>query len=65
VTREHLSITLPKECLEWLDERVSVRRYFSRSDAIEVLILNAMKEEPSLSIRAERARKLHQKEKKR
>jgi metal-responsive CopG/Arc/MetJ family transcriptional regulator len=45
VIRERLSITLPKECVEWLDNKVEVRKYFSRSHAIEVLILDAMKQE--------------------
>jgi len=43
--RERISITLPKECVEWLDKKVEARKYFSRSHAIEVLILEAMKKE--------------------
>jgi len=45
MARERLSITLPKECVEWLDKQVEARKYFSRSHAIEVLILEAMKTE--------------------
>jgi Arc/MetJ-type ribon-helix-helix transcriptional regulator len=45
VTRERLSLTLPKQCIEWLDRQVEARTYFSRSHAIEVLILEAMKNE--------------------
>lgn len=45
VARERLSITLPKECTTWLDEQVEIRKYFSRSHAIEVLILEAMRNE--------------------
>ena len=45
VTRERLSITLPKGCVEWLDGQVEARKYFSRSHALEVLILEAMKNE--------------------
>jgi metal-responsive CopG/Arc/MetJ family transcriptional regulator len=42
MVRERLSITLPKECISWLDKQVGVRKYFSRSHALEVLILEAM-----------------------
>ena len=45
VIRERLSITLPKECVSWLDKQVEARKYFSRSHAIEVLILEAIKSE--------------------
>jgi metal-responsive CopG/Arc/MetJ family transcriptional regulator len=45
VIRERLSITLPKECVEWLDDKVETREYFSRSHGLEVLILDAMKQE--------------------
>jgi len=43
--RKRISITLPKECVEWLDEKVKKRIYASRSHAIEVIILEAMKRE--------------------
>jgi len=42
--RTRLSITLPKECVEWIDKQVKDRKYFSRSHAIEVLILEKIKE---------------------
>jgi Arc/MetJ-type ribon-helix-helix transcriptional regulator len=45
VIRERLSLTLPKECVQWLDKQVEARKYFSRSHAMEVLILEAMKSE--------------------
>ena len=45
VVRERVSITLPKECVEWLDGKVESRVYANRSHAIEVLILEAMKKE--------------------
>jgi len=45
VTRERLNTTLPKECIVWLDKHVEAQTYFSRSHAIEVLILEVMKSE--------------------
>jgi metal-responsive CopG/Arc/MetJ family transcriptional regulator len=44
VTRQRISITLPNDCVSWLDKKVEDRTYFSRSHAIEVLILEKMKE---------------------
>lgn len=41
--RQAISITLPKECVDWVDEKVKERTYASRSHAIEVLILKEMK----------------------
>ena len=41
VARQRISITLPNECVEWLDKQVEARIYFSRSHAIEVIILRA------------------------
>jgi Arc/MetJ-type ribon-helix-helix transcriptional regulator len=43
VTRQRLSNTLPKECVDWLNKQVETRKYSSRSHAIEVLILEDMK----------------------
>jgi Arc/MetJ-type ribon-helix-helix transcriptional regulator len=43
--RERVSITLPMECVEWVDEKIESRVYANRSHAIEVLILEAMKRE--------------------
>ena len=43
VVRQRISVTLPKECVEWLDQQVKARRYYNRSHAIEGLILEEMK----------------------
>ena len=43
VVRVPICITLPKECVAWLDQKVTSRAYASRSHAVEVLILDAMK----------------------
>lgn len=40
--RIHISITLPKECVDWLDKRVESRIFHNRSHALEVVILKAM-----------------------
>jgi Arc/MetJ-type ribon-helix-helix transcriptional regulator len=45
MVRERVSITLPKECINWLDRKVESRTYANRSHALEVLILEAMKNE--------------------
>jgi Arc/MetJ-type ribon-helix-helix transcriptional regulator len=45
MARIPISITLPKECVEWIDKKVEARIYANRSHAIEVLILEAMKKE--------------------
>jgi len=45
VVRERVSITLPKNCIEYLDAKIESRVYANRSHAIEVLILEAMKQE--------------------
>jgi metal-responsive CopG/Arc/MetJ family transcriptional regulator len=45
MVRERVSITLPKELLEWIDKKIEARTYANRSHAIEVLILEAMKRE--------------------
>ena len=42
--RKSISVTLPKECLEWLDKQIESRVYHNRSHALEVVILKAMKE---------------------
>ena len=44
MVRERLSLTLPKECIEWIDRQVESRKYHNRSHAIEVLILEKMRE---------------------
>jgi len=43
--RERVSITLPIDCVKWVDEKIDSRIYATRSHAIEVLILEAMKRE--------------------
>lgn len=43
--RVRLSITLPKECLDWVNEKVESRVYGNISHAVEVLVLEAMKRE--------------------
>jgi metal-responsive CopG/Arc/MetJ family transcriptional regulator len=45
VVRERVSITLPKNCIEYLDAKIESRVYANRSHAIEVLILEAMRNE--------------------
>ena len=41
--RIRVSITLPQEGLDWIDQQVEDRVYHNRSHAIEVLILKEMK----------------------
>ena len=38
-----ISITLPKECVEWLDKKIESRVFHNRSHALEVVILRIMK----------------------
>jgi Arc/MetJ-type ribon-helix-helix transcriptional regulator len=45
LVRVPISVTLPKECINWLDKKVESRIYANRSHAIEVLILEAMRNE--------------------
>ena len=45
LVRVPISVTLPKECVDWLDRKVESRIYANRSHALEVLILDAMKTE--------------------
>ena len=45
MVRQRVSITLPKEALEWIDKKIESRIYANRSHAIEVLILEAIKKE--------------------
>lgn len=45
LVRERVSLTLPKGCVEWIDRKVESRVYANRSHALEVLILEAMKQE--------------------
>lgn len=43
LTRIRVSITLPKDIVEWIDSKVEARIYHNRSHAIEVLVRNEMK----------------------
>lgn len=45
LVRIPISVTLPKECVEWIDKKVESRVYANRSHGLEVLILEAMKSE--------------------
>lgn len=45
VPRVPVSVTLPKECVAWIDKKVEARVYANRSHAVEVIILEAMKRE--------------------
>jgi len=45
LVRERVSITLPKECTAWLDRKVESRTYANRSHALEVLILEAIRQD--------------------
>jgi Arc/MetJ-type ribon-helix-helix transcriptional regulator len=45
LVRKSTSITLPEECLKWIDEQVEARIYYTRSHAIECAILKAMKKQ--------------------
>jgi len=40
--RIRVSITLPQECLDWIDKQVDARIFHNRSHALEVLILKEM-----------------------
>ena len=42
---ERISITLPKECISWIDRSVESRVYANRSHAIECCLLQLMKDE--------------------
>ena len=39
MVRTPISVTLPKKCVDWLNEKVESRIYANRSHAIELLIL--------------------------
>lgn len=45
MVRVPISVTLPKECVEWLDKKVESRVYANRSHGLELLVLEAMKKE--------------------
>ena len=42
MARTRISITLPQNLVDWMDKQVEARKFFSRSHAIEVLILKEM-----------------------
>lgn len=44
VVRERVSITLPKDVLQWLDKQVEARTYHNRSHAIEKILYDRMQE---------------------
>ncbi len=46
--RVPISVTLPKEAVEWIDKKVEERTYANRSHAIEVLILEAKKKDKAV-----------------
>ena len=42
VPRERVSVTLPKDVLQWLDHQVEARTYYNRSHAIEKIVRKEM-----------------------
>jgi len=44
VVRERVSITLPKDVLEWIDKQVQDGTYYNRSHAVESCMKQKMKE---------------------
>jgi Arc/MetJ-type ribon-helix-helix transcriptional regulator len=45
MVRTPVSVTLSRTCLNWIDRKVESRVYANRSHAIEVIVLEAMKNE--------------------
>ena len=43
--KERVSIILPKESIEWMNQQVKARKYANRSHAIEVIVLEAIQKE--------------------
>ena len=43
MSRVRVSITLPQECVDWIDDKIESRTYATRSHALEVLVLEAIK----------------------
>jgi len=41
--KARVTVTLPKVCVNWLDEQVQKRTYHNRSHAVEVVILKVMR----------------------
>jgi len=54
-----MMVTLPKECVEWLDRKVESRIYASRSHVIEVLVLEGVKAEKKEELPKRRPEKLN------
>jgi len=46
--RTPVSVTLPRNCLDWIDKKVDSRVYANRSHAIEVIVLEAMKNDKGM-----------------
>jgi Arc/MetJ-type ribon-helix-helix transcriptional regulator len=45
MVRVPITVTLPKKCVDWLNQKVENRVYANRSFIVEILILEAMKQE--------------------
>lgn len=43
--RATLSVTLPREIILWVDDQVRTRRFSTRSHAIEVALMELMRED--------------------
>lgn len=48
MARTPVSVTLPRNCLDWIDSKVDSRVYANRSHAIEVIVLEAMKNDKGI-----------------
>jgi metal-responsive CopG/Arc/MetJ family transcriptional regulator len=44
---ERVTITIPEDLLEWLDDKVKERVYASRSHAFEVFVIEAKRKDDS------------------
>jgi len=42
VVRKRISVTLPEECISWLQRQVEERRFYNLSHALESLVLERM-----------------------
>ena len=45
MAKVRISVTLPKEIVEWIDRKVRERVYANRSHAIEVIVLEKIRRE--------------------
>jgi metal-responsive CopG/Arc/MetJ family transcriptional regulator len=50
MVKQRVSLTVRKELLEWIDNKVSQLTYASRSHAVESLIAEAVKQEKRKSL---------------